>query len=125
MERKGSVYRPGGLVFASEVGGIINPANLRNRSLTQLLRLADLPSTTRLHDLRHTCATLLLSTGVHPEFVQELLGHATIAITPDTYSHVLPGMENYTVRGIEDAVRSRVGIRLASKGSSNRRGSCL
>ena len=46
----------------------------------------------RFHDLRHTCATLLLGKGVHVKLVQELLGHSTIAITLDTYSHVLPGM---------------------------------
>ena len=55
------------------------------------LKRAGLPHI-RFHDLRHTCATLLLSKNVHPKFVQELLGHATIAITLDTYSHVLPSM---------------------------------
>jgi integrase len=48
----------------------------------------------RFHDLRHTCATLLLSRGVHAKVVQELLGYATIPITLDNYSHVLPGMGN-------------------------------
>ena len=43
-------------------------------------------------NLRHTCATLLLRQGVNPKFVQELLGHASVAITLDTYSHILPGM---------------------------------
>ena len=56
----------------------------------------------RFHDLRHTCATLLLGKGVHPKFVQELLGHATIAITLDTYSHILPGMGDQTRLAIED-----------------------
>jgi hypothetical protein len=50
----------------------------------------------RFHDLRHNCATLLLSRGVHPKFVQVQLGHATIAITLDTYSHVLPSMGDAT-----------------------------
>ena len=47
----------------------------------------------RLHDLRHTYATLMLQQGIHPEIVQERLGHATIAVAVDTYSHVLPGMQ--------------------------------
>jgi hypothetical protein len=64
----------------------------------RLLQRAKLPEKTRLHDLRHTCATLLFSEGVHPKFVQELLGHATISITLDIYSHVLPGMGDQTVR---------------------------
>ena len=56
------------------------------------------------HDLRHTCATLLLSQGTHPKLVQELLGHATIAMTLDTYSHFLPGMGDQTVRAMEAAL---------------------
>jgi integrase len=44
------------------------------------------------HDLRHTCASLMFQRKVHPKFVQELLGHASVAITLDKYSHMLPGM---------------------------------
>lgn len=58
----------------------------------------------RFPDLRHKCATLLLSKNVHPKFVQELLGHATIAITLDTYSHALPGMGDHTARAMQDAL---------------------
>lgn len=46
----------------------------------------------RIHDLRHTAATLLLGKGVHPKVVQEMLGHSTMTQTMDTYSHVLPDM---------------------------------
>ena len=58
----------------------------------------------RFHDLRHTCATILLSRGQHPKLVQELLGHATIAITLDTYSHVLPGMGDGLADAMGDAL---------------------
>ena len=68
----------------------MNSKNLSARSFKLLLERAGLPRTVRFHDLRHTCATVLLGEGVHPKIVQELLGHATIAITLDTYSHVLP-----------------------------------
>jgi integrase len=81
----------------------LNPSNLRQRSFAPLLKRAGLPHI-RFHDLRHTCATLLLSKGVHPKFVQELLGHATIAITLDTYSHVLPGMGGEAAIAMEDAL---------------------
>jgi integrase len=64
----------------------------------------DLPRTVRLHDLRHTCATLLLGKGVHPKIVQELLGHATIAITLDTYSHVLPNMQGEATHAMESVL---------------------
>jgi integrase len=46
-----------------------------------------------LHDLRHTHATLALQAGIHPKIVSERLGHATVAITPDTYSHAVPAMQ--------------------------------
>ena len=72
----------------------------------RLLKRAGLPEKTRFHDLRHTCATLLLGKGVHPKFVQELLGHANIAITLDTYSHLIPGMGDATARAMEDALEA-------------------
>jgi len=103
MEPICSLYQPGGLVFATESGTLINPSNLRNRSFKPLLKCAGLPDIC-FHDLRHTCATLLLSRGVHPKFVQELLGHATMAITLDTYSHIMPSMGDTTARAMEDAL---------------------
>jgi integrase len=85
------------LLFTTNTGGLINPSNLRQRSFARLLKEARLPHI-RFHDLRHTCATLLLTQGTHPKYVQDLLGHATIAITLDTYSHVMPGMGDQTAR---------------------------
>lgn len=87
----GGVYEDRGLVFAGETGNLINPSNLRQRSFASLLKKAGLPHVT-LHDLRHTCASLLFQRNVNPKIVQELLGHASVAITLDTYSHMLPGM---------------------------------
>ena len=58
----------------------------------------------RFHDLRHTCATLLLSQNVNPKVVSEMLGHASIAITLDTYSHVLPDMQDSAARAMEEAL---------------------
>jgi integrase len=68
-----------------------------------LLRGAGLPDV-RFHDLRHTCATLLLTKGVHPKIVSEMLGHSSIAITLDTYSHVIPGMQEVAASAMEDAL---------------------
>jgi integrase len=101
IERLGDLYRHDGLVFTSGVGSLINSSNLRRRSFAQMLQRAQLPHI-RFHDLRHTCATLLLSRNVHPKYVQELLGHATVAITLDTCSHMIPGMRNHTARAMED-----------------------
>ena len=88
-------------VFCTGVGTPISAHNLHNRSWKPLLKKAGLPNI-RLHDLRHTCATLLLTKGVHPKIVQELLGHSSISITLDTYSHVLPNMQEKVVEAMED-----------------------
>lgn len=63
------------------------PASISSSSLA-----VDVPRI-RLHDLRHTWATMALTAGVHPKVVQERLGHSNIKITMDTYSHVLPGLQ--------------------------------
>jgi len=96
------LYKDHGLIFASGVGTPINPENLIKRSFKPLLEKAGLPKI-RFHDLRHTCATLLLGRGVHPKLVQELLGHATIAMTLDTYSHYLPSMGDQTAGAMGNA----------------------
>jgi len=80
------------LVFPNGVGRPMEHSNLRIRSFQPLLKKVGLPRI-RLHDLRHTAATLLLLQGVHVKVVSEMLGHASIAITLDLYSHVLPDMQ--------------------------------
>jgi integrase len=59
----------------------------------------------RLHDLRHTHATLLLKGGVHPKIAQERLGHSSIALTLDLYSHVLPGMQRQAADMLDQSMR--------------------
>lgn len=61
----------------------------------------------RFHDLRHCHATLLLQQGVHPKVVQERLGHSTVGMTLDTYSHVLPGMQEQAARALEAKILNR------------------
>ncbi len=120
MQRAG-LWQDHGLVFASEAGTLINPTNLRRRHFAPLLKRAELPADTRFHDLRHTCATLLLGNSVHPKFVQELLGHANIAITLDTYSHLIPGMGDATARAMEDAskkCRPKIGTKTPPRRSA-------
>jgi Site-specific recombinase XerD len=60
----------------------------------------------RFHDLRHTHATQLLKAGVHPKVVSERLGHASISITLDTYSHVMPGMQEEAAEKIDAGLRA-------------------
>jgi integrase len=54
-----------------------------------------------LYDLRHSCATLLMAAGEHPKVVQERLGHSTITLTLDTYTHVVPGMQELASSRLE------------------------
>src|ERR687898_2826625 len=103
MLTSGSLYKEQGLVFAGTGGRLINPSNLRQRSFKPLLEHAGLPRIT-FNDLRHTCASLLFQKNVHPKFVQELLGHASVTITLDTYSHMLPGMGDQAADALEEAL---------------------
>jgi integrase len=70
----------------------------------------------RFHDLRHSHATHLLASGVHPKIAQERLGHATIAITLDLYSHVLPGMQADAASRVDEALRQALDMRRNAKG---------
>jgi integrase len=87
----GPAYEDADLVFATELGRPIHPNSLNYR-FRRLIEQAGVPAI-RFHDVRHTCATLLLSEGVHPKVVQERLGHADIAMTINLYSHVSPDMQ--------------------------------
>jgi hypothetical protein len=69
---------------------------------------AELPNV-RLHDLRHTCATLLLGQGVHPRVVMDTLGHSQISLTLDTYSHVLPSLQAEAARQMDLAIGCQTG----------------
>ncbi len=98
----GDHFQDRGLVFCTSRGTLINPTNLRKRSFAPLLVRAGLPHMT-FHQLRHTAATILLLKNVNPKIVSEMLGHASIAITLDTYSHVLPNMQDSAVAAMEEA----------------------
>ncbi len=90
-------------MFPSKVGTPLSGRNL-NRAYKRHLQRAGLSTTFRFHDLRHTCATLLLKQGVHVKFVQELLGHGDIAITLNVYSHVLPDMGDAAAGAMDEAL---------------------
>jgi integrase len=92
------------LVFPSETGSLLNPSNLRNRSFKRIKARSGVREVLRFHDLRHTCATLLLREGVNPKVVSEMLGHGSITITLNTYSHVLPDMQDSAANAIEAAL---------------------
>lgn len=96
----GSYYQDHDLVMANEDGTPINIDYL-SREFGRLVKRLDIPYV-RFHDLRHTHATLLLQQGEHPKVVSERLGHSTIAITMDIYSHVMPNMQKEAVKKLDD-----------------------
>ncbi len=91
--RLGQAYQNNDFVFATEIGTPISPSNLTRRHYKPILKKAGLSEKIRIYDLRHTCATLLLSNSTSPKVIAERLGHSSIVLTLDTYSHVLPSMQ--------------------------------
>ena len=95
----GSEWHDRNLVFCDEtthLGDFMEPSSL-NRALARILEKAELPAI-RFHDLRHTAATRMLSRGVHPKIASEMLGHSSIQVTLDRYSHVTSTMQRDAVR---------------------------
>ena len=88
----GSHWQDRGFVLTSSIGTPLEPRNV-TRQFKALLAVAKLPDM-RLHDLRHSCATLLLAQGVNPRVVMETLGHSQVSLTLNTYSHVLPALQH-------------------------------
>ena len=87
-------------VFAHPDGTAWDPSTITH-AFKNIIRKAGLPRV-RLHDLRHTHATLMLKAGVHPKIVSERLGHTNIGITLDTYSHVVPGLQQAAAKCFDD-----------------------
>jgi integrase len=81
----------------------LDAQNIVGRHFKPLLKRAGLPDI-RWHDLRHTYATLLLARGTHPTYVQKSLGHASVQLTLDRYSHWMPSMGRNTAEGIDEAL---------------------
>lgn len=99
----GEAYRDQDLVFCREDGQPLDPRNFTRR-FDRMLAQAGVPHI-RFHDARHTFATLLLELGEHPKVVQQLLGHARIATTLDTYSHVSLDLEKRAAAKLDDALK--------------------
>ncbi|WP_440064734.1 tyrosine-type recombinase/integrase [Streptosporangium sp. OZ121] len=101
-ETVGAAWPETGLVFTTRHGGMINPANV-SRDFKALLQRAGLRPI-RFHDLRHSCASLLLDQGVDLVVIKELLGHAHISITADTYAHVRLRLQRDAIERMDDAL---------------------
>ena len=102
--KAGSLWEDNDLVFANQVGKPVEAGNMLHRYFWPLLERAGLPRI-RFHDLRHSAATLLMSRGIHPKVVSEMLGHSQISITMDLYSHVLPTMQGEAAAAMEAIIK--------------------
>lgn len=100
----GPWWKTGDLVFTNHQGGFLAVKDVY-AAYHRVLDRAGLPRV-RFHDLRHTAATLMLSRGVHPKVASEMLGHSTIAITLDLYSHVTETMQREAARVVDALLRS-------------------
>ena len=102
----GSKWQETGYVLTSGIG---TPIDLRNvtRAFKAVLKTAELPNVIRLHDLRHSCATLLLAQGVSPRVVMETLGHSQVSLTLNTYSHVLRALQQDAAAKMDAILGSR------------------
>ena len=100
----GRHWQDRGFVFTSSIGTPFEPRNV-TRQFKALLTAAKLPDM-RLHDLRHSCATLLLAQGVNPRVVMETLGHSQVSLTLNTYSHVLPALQQDAAAKMDAILRS-------------------
>lgn len=94
-----------GQVFCHLDGSPLLPDSVTH-AFVKLARVLGL-GTVRFHDLRHTHASLMLRQGVHPKIVSERLGHATVSITLDTYSHVTPGLQEAAARRFEEVLETQ------------------
>ena len=96
----GEAWQDDNLVFCNEDGSALHPSRFTRRFVTACER-AGVPKI-RLHDLRHTWATLALQAGIHPKVVSERLGHATTGITLDIYSHVQPELDAHAATAVAE-----------------------
>lgn len=99
----GDRWEDNNLVFPNAVGKPINRNNLLQRYWYPFQERAGLPRI-RFHDLRHSAASLLCSMGTSPKVVQEILGHSSITVTMDMYSHLLPTMQAAAIDTLNDAL---------------------
>jgi len=98
--KAGSALKDDDLLFQRVDGGPMLPDTL-SKAWARLMTHLDIPGV-RLHDARHTHASLMLKAGIHPKVVQERLGHSTISVTLDTYSHVAPGLQEAAARHFDE-----------------------
>lgn len=97
----GDKYDDQGFIIANSFGRPIHTSNFRSRCFNPIKQVSQIEKEFTFHDLRHTHATLLLQAGVNAKVIQERLGHESVTLTLDTYSHLLPSMQETAVNALE------------------------
>ena len=105
-EALGLVWRDSDYVFSKFDGAPYHP-NTVSKAFSKIIKKSGLPKV-RLHDLRHTHATIMIKQGADPKTISERLGHSSVVITLDTYAHVLPGMQEAAALKFEEAINAAV-----------------
>lgn len=93
------------LVFTSPEGDPLRLPNFRRRVWWPALDGAGIPRSVRIHDLRHTCASLLIAQGAHPKAIQQHLGHSSISVTLDRYGHLFPDQQDQIADALDEVIR--------------------
>jgi len=94
------------LVFVGRDGAPMRRTNFRKRHWLPAVQGAGVPETLRFHDLRHTCASLLIAQGAHPKEIQARLGHSSITTTLDRYGHLFPSLDERLSEGLDATFRA-------------------
>ena len=115
-EWAGSKWHNSGVVFTTGLGTPDAPDDI-SRLFPTALKAAKLPKV-RFHDLRHSCANLLLSLGVHAKLVQETLGHSSYQLTMDTYSHIIPALRNGVANRMDEILSTTVNEAVKTSGEA-------
>jgi hypothetical protein len=97
-----------GSVFSAPEGGPLRPRNFRRRVFAPAVRTAGIVEGFRIHDLRHTCAALLIAQGAGPKEIAERLGPSSPVVTMTVYAHVLPSLDERLTDGLEATFRGAV-----------------
>lgn len=103
---RGEAPKPEDYVFTAPKGGPLRRDLLLKRVLRPAVQRAGLPPGLRVHDLRHTCVSLLIQLGAHPKAIQERLGHSSITVTMDVYGHLFPSLAEALTERLDDVLRA-------------------
>ena len=102
----GRAVQPDDYVFTAPMGRPLRRDLLFKRFIRPAVEQAGLPPELRLHDLRHTCVSLLIQLGAHPKAIQERLGHSSITVTMDVYGHLFPSVAEALTERLDEVFRA-------------------